>query len=87
MLSRFETEVNGEFAYIDYRFYKGDIAFMHTFVPEIARGKGIASALSKFALEYVKEQKLKPIIYCPVIKKYIKHHPEYAALISYIYRK
>jgi predicted GNAT family acetyltransferase len=48
---------------------------MHTFVPEIARGKGISSALAKFALEYVKEQNLKLIVYCPVIAKYIKQHP------------
>jgi predicted GNAT family acetyltransferase len=47
-LSRFETEINGEFAYVEYRFYKGDIALMHTFVPEADRNKGIASALAKF---------------------------------------
>ncbi len=40
------------FGYVDYRFYKDDIALMHTFVPEGARGKDILSALAKFALEY-----------------------------------
>ena len=86
-LSRFETKINGELAYVDYRFYKDDIALMHTFVPGIARGKGISSALAKFALEYVKEQNLKLIVYCPVIAKYIKQHPEYEALIDKQYRK
>ena len=85
--SRFETEIDGEFAYVEYRFYKGDIALMHTFVPESAKGKGIASALAKFALEYVKEKKLKLMVYCPVISKYIKHHPEYEPLIDKQYRK
>ena len=85
--SHFETKVNGEFAYVDYRFYKDDIALMHTFVPESARGKGISSALAKFALEYVREQNLKLIVYCPVIAKYIKQHTEYETLIDKQYRK
>jgi len=38
---------------------------VHTFVPEFARGKGIAAALAKFALDYVKDQKLKLMVYCP----------------------
>ena len=38
-LSRFETEINGEFAYVDYRFYEDDIVLLHTFVPGMARGK------------------------------------------------
>jgi len=84
---RFETEIDGEFAYVDYRFYKGDIALMHTFVPEFARGRRISSNLAKFALEYVKEQKLKLMVYCPFIAKYIKLHPEYEPLIDKQYRR
>ncbi len=86
-LSRFETEIDGEFAYVDYRFYKDDIALMHTFVPETARGKGFSSALAKFTLEYVKEKKLKLMVYCPFIAKYIKQHPEYETLVDKGYRQ
>ncbi len=86
-LSRFETEINGEFAYVDYRFYRGDLVLIHTFVPESSRGKGISSALAKFVLEYAKAQKLKLIVYCPTISKYIKFHPEYESLIDIQYRQ
>ena len=86
-LSRFETEIDGEFAYVDYRFYRGDMALMHTFVPESGRGKGISSALAKFVLEYAKAQELKLMIYCPFIAKYIKLHPEYQPLIDKQYRQ
>jgi predicted GNAT family acetyltransferase len=86
-LSRFETEIDGEFAYVDYRFHKDDIALMHTFVPEIARGKGISSALAKFSLEWVKEHNLKLMVYCPVIAKYIQEHPEYESLVDKQYHK
>ena len=81
-LDRFETQINGEFAYVDYRFYKGDMALMHIFVPESGRGKGISGALAKFALEYIKEHKLNLMVYCPYIAKYIKEHPEYEVLID-----
>jgi predicted GNAT family acetyltransferase len=80
--SRFETEINGEFAYVDYRLYKNGIALMHTFVPEFAEGKGVASALAKFALDFVQEQKLKLKPYCPVVAKYIQRHPEYEVLVD-----
>ena len=80
--SRFETQVNGEFAYLDYRFYKGDMALMHTFVPESARGRGIAAALAKFALEYVKEHKLRLMVFCPYVQKYLKEHTEYLPLVD-----
>jgi len=85
--SRFETEINGEYSYIEYRFYKGDIALMHTFVAEKDRNKGVASALAKFALEYVKAQNLKLMVFCPTVAKYIKLHPEYESLIDKQYRQ
>ena len=84
---RFETEVDGEFAFVDYRFYKGDIAFMHTFVPEAIRGKGIAAELVKFVLEYAKEKNRKIMVYCPTIAKYIQTHPEYDSLIDKQYQQ
>jgi predicted GNAT family acetyltransferase len=85
-LRRYEIEIDGEFAYIEYQFYKDDIALMHTFVPESARGKGFAPALAKFALEDVKKQNKKVLVYCPAVAKYVKLHPEYEPLIDKQYR-
>lgn len=79
---RFEIELSGEFAYIDYRWYKGDVAFMHTVVPESMQGKGIASLMAKNALEYAIKEKLKIMLYCPFMSKYVKEHSEYAFLVD-----
>jgi uncharacterized protein len=79
---RFEMDIQGERAYIDYRFYKGEIVLMHTFVPRLARGKNIASSLAKFALEYIREHRMKLKVYCPFVAGYIKRHPEYEGLIN-----
>jgi len=81
-LLRFETPVGDDFAFVDYRWYKGNIALMHTFVPEAGRGKGISSALAKHVLEYAKEKSLQVMVYCPFMAQYISQHPEYALLVN-----
>lgn len=78
----FETALdNGEFAFIEYRWHHKDLVLMHTWVPEGFEGKGIASALAKFALEYAKQHNLKVIVYCPYVNAYLKRHPEYQSLL------
>lgn len=78
---RFEIPFGEEFAIIDYRWDKGDIVFMHTFVPPAGQGKGIAGKLAQFALEYVKENNLKMKLYCPYLIGYVERKPEYKEFI------
>lgn len=81
--SRFEALLDdGEYAYIEYRWYYGDMALMHTVVPEDKQGQGIAAQLARFALEYAKEEKLKLMVYCPYVAAYLKKHPEYNYLVD-----
>ena len=84
---RFEVDVEDEKAYLEYRWYKKDLALMHTFVPEKFEGKGIAGLLAKTALEYAKNESLKIIVYCPFVNSYIKSHPEYQELIDRKYHQ
>lgn len=81
-LSRFETEINGEFAYVNYGFFKDGMSLLYVFVPVSARGQGISSTIIKAVLEYVKEEKLKIRVYCSVIARYIQYHPEYETLME-----
>ena len=81
--SRFETEVNGEVAFLDYVFHNGNLALTYTFVPPKARNQGIAFALVKFALEYAKAENLKVIAGCSSVSIYIDEHPEYEILLAY----
>ncbi|ULQ51305.1 GNAT family N-acetyltransferase [Flavihumibacter fluvii] len=78
---QFQATLNGEQAYLEYRWYKQALALMHTFVPESLEGKGIASALAKFALEYAKANKIQVMVYCPFVATYLKRHPEYNFLV------
>ncbi len=80
---RFEILLpDGEYATLEYRWLKGNMVLMHTFVPESGRGKGIGSILVKYVLDYIRKQNLKMIVYCPFVAKYLKSHPEYNDLVA-----
>jgi len=74
---KFEIEGEGEIAYLEYRFYKKDMAMMHTFVPKKLEGKGIASALAKEAFSYAEKLNKAVMVYCPFVAAFVKRHPEY----------
>ncbi len=74
---RFEAMVEGEYAYIDYRWHEGEFVIMHTFVPEGLRGKGIADKLAYHVLEYAKKENLHTKVYCSFVRTYVSRHPEY----------
>lgn len=79
---QFEVHAEGEVAILVYRFYKQDIALMHTEVPPKLEGKGIASVLAKHALEWAKAHRKKVMVYCPFVASYLKRHPEYNEVVD-----
>ena len=82
-LFRFEILLpDGEYAILEYRWLKGSMVLMHTFVPVSGRGKGVGAALVKYVLDYAREQNLTIIVYCPFVAKYMKAHPEYNDLVA-----
>lgn len=83
---RFETELDGETAFAEYRLVDHGIILPHTVVPEAFEGKGVGSALAKAALGYAREQGLKVIPTCPFIAGYIAKHPEWHDVVHETYR-
>ena len=84
---RFETELDGEIAFAEYRLVDHGIILPHTVVPEAFEGKGVGSALAKAALGYAREQGLKVIPTCPFIAGYISKHPEWHDIVHETYRE
>lgn len=81
--NRFETSVEGLTSVIDYSTDKdGNLAITHTGVPQPLEGRGIAAALTRYMLEYVKENGLKVMPLCPYTSAYIRKHPEYDELVK-----
>ena len=76
-LMHFEIHDGNHVAFLEYRFYKKDIALMHTEVPESMSGKGIASVLATYAFKYAKDNSKPVMVYCPFVAAFLKRHPEY----------
>ncbi len=58
----------------------GTLDFQHTEVPPELRGRGIAAALVRQALEDVRARGERIIATCPYVKEFLARHPEYQPL-------
>ena len=76
LASRFEVLVNGGLAVLDYRIAGSTIFLLHVEVPASEQGRGIASRLSKAALEFSRDRGLKVVPRCPFVAAYMRRHPE-----------
>ncbi|MBV2209065.1 MAG: N-acetyltransferase [Thermomonas sp.] len=77
---RFQTEVDGVLAYVEYVPVAGGFTITHTIVPKAIGGRGIAGALVKAALEYAQTQNFKVVPECEYADVWMKRHPEFDAL-------
>lgn len=75
--SRFEVQVEGKLSLVDYIKQENVLVVTHTGVPAELEGRGIAAALTKALLEYVRENNLKVRPVCPYTKAYVQKHAEY----------
>ena len=81
-LSRFELDVGGITAFMNYR-RAGDVLTLdHTETPVAARGRGIASQLTRGVLEEARSRGLKVVPRCPFVTAYIDRHPEFRDLVA-----
>jgi hypothetical protein len=78
--SRFEVQLDGETAMVEYMLHGSNISFTHTEVPPAYEGKGIANQMAQTALNYARDNHLRVNAVCPFIKLYIQRHPEYQAI-------
>ena len=74
---RFEIDLGGGVAEIDYKISGDTIAMYHTGVPPAYQGLGVAAVITKFALDWAKENGYKVNPLCSYIRTYIQRHPEY----------
>lgn len=85
--SRFEVDLgDGSFAIAEYRLGGGRIAFTHTEVPPAYGGRGVATTLIRFALDWARERGLKVAPICPFVAAYITAHKEEQDLLDPVWR-
>ncbi len=79
---RYELDVPGGQAFIDYRRDAGIVTMLHAEVPPELEGRGIGSALVKGALDLVRGQGERVVPACPFVAAYIRKHPAYQDLLA-----
>ena len=84
---RFEIDVDGGLAYVEYIIDGDEITFTHTLVPKAAEGKGVAGKLAAAVMAYARSTKLRVIPKCPYIAAWLKKHREYDDILHPEYRE
>lgn len=73
---RFEVTLGDDTAFAEYRLKPGQIVLPHTVVPAAFEGKGVASALARYAFGYARDHGLTVIPTCPFMAGWVRKHPE-----------
>lgn len=79
---RYELEVGGALAFIDYRREGRIVSMTHAEVPLASRGGGVGSALVAGALVLVRQRGEKVVPLCPFVAHYMRRHPEARDLLA-----
>ena len=82
LTNRFEAEVAGHNAFIEYRRASKVITLLHSYVPASLEGYGIGGQLARAGLEFARSEGLKVVPVCPFVKSYIRRHSEYSTLVE-----
>jgi len=79
---RFELLVDGARALLTYRRFPDRILLLHTEVPQPFESHGLASKLSRSALDFARTNHLRVVSLCPYVSRFIQKHPEYQDLVA-----
>ncbi|MEP6484553.1 MAG: GNAT family N-acetyltransferase [Rudaea sp.] len=79
---RFEYEVEGKTAFIDYRRSPGVVALTHAEVPTELEGRGVGSHLVRGTLDLVRASGDKVIPACSFVAAFIQRNADYQDLVA-----
>ena len=74
--SRFETAVDGQLCIGQYRMFRNVMMLVHTSVPSALRGRGIAAAMVRAALDHARAKGWSVRPDCSYAAGYIERHPD-----------
>jgi predicted GNAT family acetyltransferase len=79
---RFELEVEGSVAFVNYRRTDDVLLLTYAFVPPALRDRGMGSQLLRETLALVETRGEKVVPRCPFIAAYFDKHPELEPLLA-----
>ncbi len=80
--NRFEMDVDGAIAFVDYRAMGDVLVVPHTEVPRALEGRGVGTELVLGSLDLIRAsgRKVRPL--CGFYARIIRRHPEYSDLLA-----
>jgi uncharacterized protein len=79
---RFEAELDGVVAVVDYRIAQDTVTFTHVGVPSEIEGRGVGTGLVQAALKAARERGWQVVPRCPFVAAYMRKHPEVQDLLA-----
>lgn len=79
--NRFEAEIDGHKAIIEYSVQPNILILEHIEVDKELSGRGVASEMTESVLLEIELRGLKVVPECPFIKNYISKHPEWESIL------
>lgn len=80
--NRYEIEIEGHLAVAEYVMEAGRQVFTHTLVPPELRGRGLAEALVRTAMDDARAAGRKVVPACSYVARFIEKNPEFADLVA-----
>ena len=80
--NRFEMDIDGALAFVDYRVMGDVLVVPHTEVPSALEGHGIGTKLVLGSLDLIRASGRKVRPYCGFYAAIIRRHPEYRDLVA-----
>ncbi len=81
-MSRLETEVAGQLATLRYERHPHAVVLVETVVPPGLRGRGVANALAKWAIETAERDGLRVVAACPFVQAFMRRYSRSRAFDS-----
>ena len=80
---RFELEVDGHTAFIEFIIDKDNIMYLtHTEVPNALGGKGVGKNIVEQTLNYMKDNNYKLAPLCPFVAAFLKRNPDWQSILA-----
>lgn len=80
--NRFEYEIEGRTAFIDYRRAGNVLSLTHAAVPRELEGRGIGSSMVRDTLDLIRGRGEKVVPVCSFVDVFIRRHPDYQDLLA-----
>lgn len=80
--NRYVIDIDGKQAVADYELVDEKQVFTHTYVPPELRGRGLAEALVRTALDDAKKAGRKVVPACSYVGVFIDRHKQYKELLA-----